>query len=204
MTSLLKEVLTPSELDLHYSILENPFNPASNPLPSRLQTRLTIALHALIYHLQDRISHMEDTLLPQLATALQHKTTTINNLSTELKNLEDQISDLQGVVDFGTRILDGCWAREYEVRETLADIRRNRLSSFPRWWRSRGKVLGDVLATAGQETGKLKDSELDALLLMAEQNLGILGEDRDDMIGQMERYIEVYLSSSASGRSNGS
>jgi hypothetical protein len=84
-----------------------------------------------LHHLQDHITHLEDNLLPRLGTALEHKTFTIDVLSTELRNLEDQVDELNQTVDLGSKVLAGCWVREYEIWRTLVGTRE----SSDREWR---------------------------------------------------------------------
>jgi hypothetical protein len=176
--SLLSEVLTTSELNLCHTILNTP--PDSAATHSDTQTHLTRALHTLIHHLQDRILHLEDTLLPHLGTTLAHKTFNIDVLSNEIQNLGDQIRELKLAVDFGNSILVGCWVREYEVWRTLVEIKENRRKGWCRWLMKK------------KEVRELTGRELDALVLMAEQNAEILQEDVGDMVEMVERCKRKY------------
>jgi hypothetical protein len=93
--------------------------------------------------------------------------------------------------------------REYEVWRTLAGIRQKRAARrglrFLTRWTKRGRAIKEVqegVLSPLQETpesrvsrghGGLTDRELDALILMAEQNVCILREDVEDMVEKVEK-----------------
>jgi hypothetical protein len=135
-----------------------------------------------LYHLQDRITHLEDNLLPRLGTALEHKTSTIDVIGTELRNLEYQIDELNQTVDLGSKILAGCWVREYEIWRTLVEIRKSRDRGWRRWLK-RQERAPEGLLSSNQQLMKL---EIDALVLMADQNIQVLREDVNDMVKMVE------------------
>jgi hypothetical protein len=178
LNALLTNVLSQSELSLLNGILATPPDTQTS---SPVFLRLTHSLHALLFHLQDRTLYLEDNLLPQLGAALERKTYTIDVLSLEIRNLGDQITQLKATVDFSTSILAGCWMREYEMWRTLTGIREGRR----RWWNlRRSRVPECVLSPdSGQ---KLSGRELDTMVLMAEQNVGVLREDVEDMVEKVE------------------
>jgi hypothetical protein len=214
--ALLRTNLTPSELHLCRQVLTSipSNNPPSFP-PSKLKPkkpiynptdppiRLIGKLHAIIHGLQDRIMHLEDVLLPQLGEALEKKTYTIHVFSIEIQNLNDQIKELKTTVDFGNKILAGCWLREYEVWRTLAGIRQKRAARsglrFLKRWTRRSRVIRGVQegvlsplqempeSKVSRRNGRLTDRELDALILMAEQNVSILREDVEEMVEMVEK-----------------
>jgi hypothetical protein len=173
IASLLSEVLTPSELNLCNTILATPINHST----ADPQTRLTHALHTLIHHLQDRTSHLEDTIMPRLSTALQRKSRTIDALVPKLSRLSTQVHGLNRAIDFSNDVLAGCWTREYEMWSTLVRIRDGRAKGVWGWMR-------------GREKGELMGREVEALVLMAEQNLENLREDVDDMVGMVEECLD--------------
>jgi hypothetical protein len=196
---LLSEILSPSELDLCRSITtKSPCPPTTSvpppPTPDEpsLHARLISSLYALIHHLQDRVLHLEDTLLLQLGTALERKTYTIDVLSVELRKLYAQARELKVAVDFGNNILAGCWAREYEVWRTLIEMKEKRKGGWKRWVGRKRKVsegavgpesMGEQMRGKG---GVLKKGQIDALALMAEQNVKILREDVGDMVEMVD------------------
>jgi hypothetical protein len=183
--------------------------PRSNATsPISLDIRLVQKLHTLVYGLQDCVDGLEEDLVPQLAEYLAQKTDDIEDLSTEISNLQDEIAELKRIVDFGNSVLAGCWEREWEAWRTLIDIRRHRemkRSRLSRWLRRRksfvereyltledGRPEGYVPKASDsgvQENGReedvqqkpLENRELNALLLMAEQNVRIIKEDMEDM-----------------------
>jgi hypothetical protein len=163
-------------------------------------SRLILNLHLIVTGLQDRIVHLEDTLIPVLGKALKKKSYTIDVLYAEARNLGDDVEELRTAVDFGNKILAGCWVREYEVWRTLANIRRKREAKgkglfarlTDRW--KREKTGDGVLSPAGsageslasRKALALSRRELDAMILMAEQNVQILREDIADMVEKVE------------------
>lgn len=209
LDALLTEILTPSELDLCETVLRPPLHspPRLDPLP----TRLTLSLHRALIHLQDRVLHLEDSLLPQLGTALEKKTYTIDVLSVEVRNLDVQIRELKLALDFGNKIIAGCWVREYEVWRTLLGIReRRRRKDWWRWWNSKkvedgvlSPVEGGEASMTGEEL-RLRNGEVEALISMARQNVEILREDVDDMVEKVERCRRQYAPYPAVERVEGS
>jgi hypothetical protein len=199
INKLLAEVLSLSELNLYHSNLSNlPHPPPSpqlnahlpreSPLPT--STRLTQSLHSLLHHLQDRVIYFEDNLLLSLGTALETKTFTIDVMSVEVQNLGDQIREMKAAVDFSTKILAHCWVREFEVWRTLEGMRRKRALRRRLWW---GRLMGwkwskgsDDGVYSPRDSERLKNGELNAMALMAEQNVQILREDVDDMAERIE------------------
>lgn len=180
LNALLAETLNQSELTLLNAILATTSNTATS---SPILLRLIHNLYILLTHLQDRALHLEDTLLPQLGAILEHKTLAIDVLSVGIQNFGDQITQLKTTVDFGNKILAGCWMREYEMWRTLTSIREARRRA---WWNvRRSRVAQGVLSPdAGQ---RFLGRELDAIVLMAEQNVGILREDVEDMVDMVEK-----------------
>ncbi|KAH7076675.1 hypothetical protein BKA63DRAFT_602434 [Paraphoma chrysanthemicola] len=164
--------------------------------------RLVVKLHTLLHHLQDRATYLEDNLLPILGTALERKTFTIDVLSIEIQNLGNQIHELKTAVDFGNKVLAGCWLREYEVWRTLVTIRKKREQRMGkrllrRLTGRRNRIADGVMSPLvsnmndkeNMVMGKrvLSKTELDALIVMAEQNVQVLREDVDDMVEQVEK-----------------
>lgn len=199
------------------------YNPTNPPV------RLIAKLHTIIHGLQDRIMYSEDTLVPQLGAALEKKTYTVDVLSVEVQNLGDQIKELKTTVDFSNKILAGCWLREYEVWRTLAGMRQKRSARSPlrvlKRWTKRGRavrrveegVLSPMLGSEGMEgssgskgskdskgSGRLTDRELDAMVLMAEQNVKILREDVEDMVERVEKCKRGFVAFPAAEVEEGS
>lgn len=193
LNTLLSEILTPSEVDLCNTVLRPPLNSAPRLAP--LNTRLVLSLHRALVHLQDRVSHLEDSLLPQLGTSLEKKTYSIDVLSAEIRTLDNEISQLKLTLDFGNKILAGCWVREYEVWRTLLGIRERRRRK--EWWRvwktvkveNEEEMLSpdDGRQAWTGEKMKLSNGELEVLIEMAKQNVDVLREDVDDMVEKVER-----------------
>jgi hypothetical protein len=176
LNTLLLETLSKSQIDLLNAILTTPPNtPASTPTPFRL----THSLHALLLHLQDRILYVEVDLLPQLSTALERKTHTIDVQSAEILNLDNQITQLKATVDFGSKTLTSCWARDWEMWRTLTSIREGRRRG---WWDFRRTRVSEDLDN-GQ---RFSSRELDALVMIAEQNVSVLREDVEDIVERVE------------------
>jgi hypothetical protein len=189
----------------------------TKPAPPAL-IRLVTKLHTLLHHLQDRATYLEDNLLPILGTALERKTFTIDVLSIEIQNLGDQVRELKTAVDFGNRILAGCWVREYEVWRTLATIREKRqrrggMGLLRRMTGRKTKLANGVLSPmnysrAQTPVSKAKQAlttrELDALVLMAEQNVQILREDVDEMVDRVEKCKRTIRAYEAVEREEGS
>jgi hypothetical protein len=215
---LLTEVLSPSELNLCSSDLSNTLHPLRSPrinahLPSQsplpTPTRLTQSLHSLLHHLQDRVIYFEDNLLPQLGTALETKTFIIDVMSVEVQNLGGQIREMKAAVDFSTKILAHCWVREFEMWRTLEDIRQGRGLRGRPWW---GRLMRWKWSRRQREDGafpprdseKLKIAELNAMALMAEQNLQILREDVDDMVERIEGLKRKFVAFPVVEREEGS
>lgn len=208
LNTLLTEMLTQSELDLCETVLRPPLNSSARLDP--LQTRLTLSLHRALLHLQDRVLYLEDNLLPQLAAALEKKTYTIDVLSVEVRNLDDQIRELKYTLDFGNKILAGCWVREYEMWRTLLGVKQTRRrKEWWRWWNTK-KVEEVILSPdEGEELGtgdeiNLRTGELEALIGMAEQNVDILREDVDNMVEKVEKCRTEYTPFRAVERVEGS
>ncbi|EAT88490.2 hypothetical protein SNOG_04730 [Parastagonospora nodorum SN15] len=176
LNTLLLETLSKSQIDLLNAILTTPpNNPASTPTPFRL----THSLHALLLHLQDRILYAEADLLPQLCTALERKTHTIDVQSAEILKLDNQITQLKATVDFGSNTLTSCWTRDWEMWRTLTGIRAGRRRE---WWDFRRTRVSEDVDNGQQFSGR----ELDALVMIAEQNVSVLREDVEDMVEKVE------------------
>ncbi|KAF2831171.1 hypothetical protein CC86DRAFT_366602 [Ophiobolus disseminans] len=118
---------------------------------------------------------------------LENKSFTIDVLGLEVQRLDDQIAEMRTTVDYATRILAGCWLRDYEMWRTLAGIREERRTRGPggllrRLTGRKSKIADGVLSPVqrGQQQ-QLSKRELDAVMVMAEQNVRILHEDVDEM-----------------------
>lgn len=202
--ALLSEILTSAELRLlHKSLEVNDTKQRHSSIDNTLTNYETLicGLHYIITGLQDRNSHLEDTLLPKLSGALEQKSSAINVLTTELQNFHNQIRQLKGTVDFGSKVLEGCWFREYEVWRLLVQIHEKRNS---KWNRLVGRITrgfrkrhteteghrplaqGEQTSSSGNGRQQIPSRELDVLLLIAEQNARILREDANDMVEKVE------------------
>lgn len=197
-STLLSSILTPSEFALHREIVHGaalvgtPISPTRSNTSSStpLDTRLIQKLDTVVYGLQDRINGLEDDLVPQLGTWLEQKDLEISELHIETSNLRDEVAELKRIVDFSSRTLGLCREREWEVWQTLLDIQRKReekrspLSRVFSW--VRGNPTRDVdglqscRSTDLGNKGLLK-KELDALLLIAKQNVDVIDEDMEEM-----------------------
>jgi hypothetical protein len=216
--ALLCSLLTPSELALHYDVVQDSAPPHLPPLPALLpsnnaastipvEMRLVQKLHGALHGLQDRVMGVEEDLIPELSTHLEQKHLQIRELDKENFGLQDEIIELKRIADFSTKIIVGCWEREWEVWRTLLDVQRRRgvlRSPFARIFsralaaKTQDDVLLDFLKPEGYVAqplpsgratqGPLKKKELDALLLMAKQNVSVLIEDLGTMKGLVEAY----------------
>jgi len=216
--NLLCSLLTPSELALHYDVVQDSAPPHLPPFPALVPpsnaasdiptvVRLVQRLHAAVYGLQDRVWGLEEDLIPQLSTHLEEKHLQIRELDRENSSLQDEITELKRIADFSTKVLTGCWEREWEVWRTLLDIQKRRemhrspLSRiFSRTPTPSAKddglldfckpegYVAPPLPTGKVTQGSLKKKELDALLLMAKQNVTILIEDLGELKGLAEAY----------------
>ncbi|KAI4957636.1 hypothetical protein J4E86_004775 [Alternaria arbusti] len=216
--NLLCSLLTPSELALHYDVVQDSAPPHLPPFPALVPpsnaasdipivVRLVQRLHAAVYGLQDRVWGLEEDLIPQLSTQLEENHLHIRELDRENSSLQDEITELKRIADFSTKVLTGCWEREWEVWRTLLDIQKRRetyrsplaciFSRTPTpsvqddglldFCKPEGYVA-PPLPTGKVTQGSLKKKELDALLLMAKQNVTILIEDLGELKGLAEAY----------------
>ncbi|KAI4609698.1 hypothetical protein J4E80_008343 [Alternaria sp. BMP 0032] len=216
--NLLCSLLTPSELALHYDVVQDSAPPHLPPFPALVPpsnaasdipivVRLVQRLHAAVYGLQDRVWGLEEDLIPQLSTQLEENHLQIKELDQENGSLQDEITELKRIADFSTKVLTGCWEREWEVWRTHLDIQKRReayrsplacifsrtptLSAQDDGLLDFCKPEGYValpLPTGKVTQGSLKKKELDALLLMAKQNVTILIED----LGELKALAEAY------------
>jgi hypothetical protein len=159
-------------------------------------------LHTVVFGLQDRITGLEDDPIPQLSAHLEEKGSKVDDLGLEITLLEKEILHLKRAVDFGSRVLAGCWEREWESWRTVLEIRKQRemgrgvLSRL--MLRGRSTVERDqrrldgsmpegyVARGSAPESAHQKlllDRELNALVLMAEQNVRIIREGMVEMLG---------------------
>lgn len=173
---LLLETLSKSQIDLLNAALATP---PDTPTSAPTLLGLTYSLHALLLHLQDRTLHFEANLLPQVSTALEQKTHTINMQSAEIQNLDDQITKLKATVDFSSKTLTSCWNRDWEMWRTLNGIREGRRRG---WWDFRRTRVSEDVDNGQRFSGR----ELDALVMIAEQNVSVLREDVEDMVEKVE------------------
>ncbi|EMD93962.1 hypothetical protein COCC4DRAFT_70330 [Bipolaris maydis ATCC 48331] len=209
ISALLRSLLTSPELTLHHQIVHQT-TPVSTSSQSRLEThaRLIKKLTAAVYGLQVCIAGLEDNLVPQLSTYLEHKDREIDDLDVEISRLGNEITELRRTVDFGTRVLSQCRSREWEIWHTLFDIQRKReercnslshVFSRPRSGtvpHAEAANLSAPPSSAAQAVssgraarGVLKKKELDALLLMAKQNIEIIDEGMKEMAGTVQAYL---------------
>jgi hypothetical protein len=214
--SLHRRIVTPTELSRSPpGFLIVPASNAASPIP--LDVRLVQKLHTAVYGLQDRIDGLEEDLLPQLSKWLEDKANHIEELNTEVVYVQEEIGELKRIVDFGNRVLAGCWEREWEMWRTLLDIRKHRemkRSRLSRMLRRRksfvereylglegmrpegyvAKGSGSGLQREGLEgvaqQRPLDNRELKALLLMAEQNVRIIKEDMEEMVELVQAWQE--------------
>ncbi|KAF2035757.1 hypothetical protein EK21DRAFT_106602 [Setomelanomma holmii] len=177
-------------------------NVAARPDPQTpALIRLAQKLHTLLHHLQDRTTYLEASLLPILGNALENKTLTIDVLSIEIQHLGEQVQEMKSVVDYGNRVLSGCWVRENEVWRTVGVMRecreRKGRGLFRRLTGRKSKLAEGAVSSTREGAGErssigvtrqmLTDREVDALMLMAQQNVQILREDVDEMVERVER-----------------
>ncbi|USP77033.1 uncharacterized protein yc1106_04307 [Curvularia clavata] len=224
VSAMLRSTLTPSELSLHFQVVQEKTAVDASPYPGhesaynarppapphvRLIRKLDTALHGL----QDRIAGLEETLIPQLSGWLEQKNRLICEQDVEISRLIDEIIELKHITDFGNSILSRCRERELEVWHTLLDIQRKhqekRGSVVRMFSRARPSVArdtegggcgtpGDYAAEAPSSASankhSLRKKELDALLLVAKQNVNVVDED----VAEMAERLQAYLA-----RSNG-
>jgi hypothetical protein len=217
---LLRSLLTPSELVLHYNVIQDlapphpppfpdPILPSNSTAVTPVDVRLVRKLHTAIYGLQDRVIGVEEDLIPDLSTHLEQRHLQIRELDARNLSLQEEIVELKRIVDFSNKVLAGCWERECEVWRTLNDIQRrrekyrgplacifsrasntstqdNELLDFHRPESYVVQPQPQPFNRAAQ--GPLKKKELDALLLMAKQNVNILVEDLKEMRGLVDAF----------------
>lgn len=218
--AFLCSLLTPSELALHYDVIYDSAPPHPPPFPNLvprsntmsaipLDVRLVQKLHTAVYGLQDRIVGVEEDLIPELSTNLENKHLQVRELDVQNLSLQEEVIELKRIVHFSNKVLAGCWEREWEVWRTLNDIQRRRKACRGRLTRmfsraSDATIQDDELlhshrpegyVTQTQPFGRaaqgpLKKKELDALLLMAKQNVSILVEDLGEAKGLVEAFRE--------------
>lgn len=218
--AFLCSLLTPSELALHYDVIYDSAPPHPPPFPdlvprsnatsaTPVDVRLVQKLHTAVYGLQDRIVGVEEDIIPELSTNLENKHLQVRELDVQNLSLQEEVIELKRIVDFSNKVLAGCWEREWEVWRTLDDIQRRRKACRGRLVHmfSRGSVAtirddellhshrpeGYVAQTqpfGRAAQGPLKKKELDALLLMAKQNVSILVEDLGEAKGLVEAFRE--------------
>ncbi|RMZ66721.1 hypothetical protein GMOD_00002083 [Pyrenophora seminiperda CCB06] len=217
VSDLLYTLLTSSELDLHQEIvggstpmpspaLTQPPSNAASAVP--LHDRLLEKMHSTVYGLQDRVTGLEEDLIPNMTAWLEQKELRIDQLSVKLANLREDIAALKKTVDFGTKLLNKCWEREWELWRTLLDIQKQRQanrSALSRIFsRKKPTVAPDMMQLLGDSIPKgyvsrissvdtamgrrFKTEELDAVLLAAQQNVTILKEDMEDMAELVKAY----------------
>ena len=221
VSNLLFTMLTSSELDLHQEIIGNSINlqppalsalvPPSNAASATpLHGHLVEKLHSTVYGLQDRITGLEEDLVPKMSEWLAQKESHIDELGTKIANLGDEITTLKRTVDFGTKLLNRCWEREWELWSTLLDIQKqhdaNRSSVSRMFSRRKSTMVPDMQILEGSKPdgyvaqafssdtltrGLLKTRELDAVLLMAKQNVTFLQEDMEDMAELVKAYQTI-------------
>ncbi|KAI4926006.1 uncharacterized protein J4E92_006743 [Alternaria infectoria] len=209
---------TTPTLALHYDVVQDSAPPHLPPFPALVPpsnaasdipivVRLVQRLHAAVYGLQDRVWGLEEDLISQLSTQLEENHLQIRELDRENSSLQDEITELKRIADFSTKVLTGCWEREWEVWRTLLDIQRRRemyrsplaciFSRNPTpsvqddglldFCKPEGYVA-PPLPTGKVTQAPLKKKELDALLLMAKQNVTIPIEDLGELKGLAEAY----------------
>ena len=216
IVNLPDNILMSSELDLHQEIVggsalsQPPAFSASLPSSSTtsavpLHDRLVRKLYSDVNGLQDRITSLEEDVVPNMIAWLAQKELLISQQNTKIANLDAEITPLKQTIDFSTKLLSGCWEREWELWSTLLDIQKQREAGRSSLFRifSREKsiivpdrhLLGDGIPkgymarmSSSNRTaqGQLKPRELDAILLMAQQNVTILNQDMEDMAGQVK------------------
>jgi hypothetical protein len=103
---------------------------------------------------------------------------------------------LKTAVDFGNKIVAGCWGREYEMMRTLVGVRESRREE-------RGRVWKRIFGCGGDER-RWRGREIDSLVLMAEQNVKILREDVDDMVSRVEKCKASFVAHPAVSGGDGS
>ncbi|KAF2788144.1 hypothetical protein K505DRAFT_342335 [Melanomma pulvis-pyrius CBS 109.77] len=232
--------------------------PSAHPLIHEYDYESTITtLQSEISALRARNYELEEDIVPSLTDSIERQSMTIDSNLSIIDALREEIVDLKIAVDFGNKVLGGCWAREWATLSTINEIRgRNK----NRNGRQRGRVglgggaggllrtlfrnkgpgkgVGDEALTSGQlpkgyewevfgqgpnpsgsedvvgylttgDTSRnsssskgsrretptssnpslflfLSRSEIDALADMAEQNLCILKEDVEEMVGLIQ------------------
>jgi len=184
--SLLRTFLSPSELSLFNTIGPHvtPGNPYANGfrVPRPLQARLVSKCHTLIHHLQDRNTYFEHTVVPSISESLEGKAYDIDVMNLDAKEFSKQILELRRAIDFANKIITSTYEREFEMYRTLASIRQQRrfkgLMGMLRKWRGEKR---DSRLDEDAVNKLLTRRELDAMMLMAEQNVRILREDADEM-----------------------
>ncbi|CAN9323372.1 unnamed protein product [Alternaria sp. RS040] len=218
--AFLCSLLTPSELALHYDVIFDSAPPHPPPFPNLVprsnatsatpvDVRLVQKLHTAVYGLQDHIVGVEEDLIPELSTNLENKHLQVKELDVQNLSLQEEVIELKRIIDFSNKVLAGCWEREWEVWRTLNDIQRRREACRGRLARmfsraSDATIRDDELLHSHRPEGyvaqtqpfgraaqgPLKKKELDALLLMAKQNVSILVEDLGEARGLVEAFRE--------------
>ncbi|KAG9188277.1 hypothetical protein G6011_02200 [Alternaria panax] len=234
---LLCSLLTPSELALHYRVIQDSAPPHAPPFPdlvppsnvvsnTPVEVRLIQKLHTAVYGLQDRVLGVEEDLIPELSTNLENKHLQVRELDLENRSLQDEVTELKRILKFSNKVLAGCWEREWEIWRTLLDIKRGREMCRSPWARMFSRTSDTYTRDDGlldyhkpedyvaqpRQSGRvaqspLKKKGLDALLLLAKQNVGIIVEDLGEMTVLVEAFqerneVEVEVQPTEGFRSN--
>jgi hypothetical protein len=203
-SSIFRDILSPSELDLYREIVTH--DPRFSTLLGQAESRqvpLICKLHTAIFVLQERLTDLEDNVLPTLCHNLEEKTNEIEDMFVVDRERTKHIIDMERIVDSGSGVLEGCWARECSLLNTLLHIRTKRLMRrgfVAMRFRQNATYTHDrqrfdsLASSVGSETmagreASLKRSALDTLTDMAAQDVRILREDVGDIVDLINQYM---------------
>lgn len=154
--------------------------PSTHPLAHHHDYESTITnLQSEISALRARNDELEKDILPSLVNSIERQSMTIDYNLSVIDALREEIVDLKIAVDFGNKVLGGCWAREWVTLSTINEIRgrnKNRNS------RQRGRVglgggAGGLLRTLFRNKGTGK-------------GVGVGGGDESLTLGQLPKGYE--------------
>lgn len=228
-SDLLTEHLTPAEFCLYSRLigLPSPSHDPTSPSSSSatpLHAQLVHSLHTLLLGLQERNNTLKEDPKPQHSSNLEAKSTATHALQEDVAFREEQIIELKRCFDYAIKVLQGCWAREWELWRTLADIRRRHLAAVGLLGRLVSRGVGRRIGELADEEGALYrgmpegyprgydarqlgcedwdeddegrgsgrrgvgEKELDALMLMAKQNVEIVKLDVGEVVYMMREF----------------
>jgi hypothetical protein len=91
-----------------------------------LQTRLIKSLHETIDSLRERNEDLEENVIPRITQRLADTSGNLEKQQSTILRLLKELVDLKVCIDFGNRLLSGCWVRERELWCRMRKLRDKR------------------------------------------------------------------------------